>query len=199
MFIIIIFFLISRNLTFHFYGKNFFLKLLNYTRFDMMAIGGVGALIMVNTNKISNKIRTLISKPFIQVIIISMFILYFFNLTSIFKLYFFENIVFGILTTLLLLALVNKDSILNLEFKFTKILGDISYGVYMYHSIVIFFTLKGLVLLNLHQNTLLFNIILYPCVIILSSLIAYLSYRFIELRFLKLKEKYIVINSKPSS
>jgi peptidoglycan/LPS O-acetylase OafA/YrhL len=197
MCVIIILFLISRNIIFHFYGKTFLLKLLNYTRFDMMAMGGIGALIIVNTNKTVTKIKLLVSKPVIQLLVITFFILYFFNLTSIYKIYFFENIFFGALTTLLLLVLVNENSILNLEIQFTKTLGDISYGVYMYHSIVIFFTLKTLTLTNLQQNTLLFNLILYPSVIILSSVTAYLSYHFIELRFLKLKEKYVVINSKP--
>lgn len=197
MLIIILAFLISRNLIFHYQGKSFYLKLLNYTRFDLMAMGGIGAIILTSTNDIFVKIKNLINSKTSQIIIILGFIFCLLSMSNIYKIYFLENIFFGSNVTLLLLVLVSEKSILNLEFKLSKTLGDISYGIYMYHAIAIFITLKIITQFSFTQNALIINLILYPVSILLSSIIAYFSYEYIEKGFLKLKEKFVVINSKP--
>ena len=193
MLAIIFVFLLARNYTFHFYGKNALLKFIDYTRFDMMAIGGIGALILTEKNSFSLFIKYIINQKIIQFLIIIAFILYFLNLTDIYRIYFLNNLFFGILITLLLLVLVSKESILNLEHPIFKTLGNISYGIYMYHSIVIFFSLKLVLLFVPISNTFLFNLCLYSSVFMASSIISYISYEKIEKPFLKLKSKFIVI------
>ena len=85
---------------------------------------------------------------------------------------------------------VNSKSILNLDNKVLNFLGEISYGIYMYHMIVIFAII--LILKNtLNQysdlmSSTMFYVILIPAVILIS----YLSKRLFEDQFLKLKSKF---------
>ena len=68
--------------------------------------------------------------------------------------------------------------------------GKISFGLYCYHGLIIAIILK----LDLNQS-LLFNIIIYPILILISTIfISYISYEYYELKFLKLKTRYTLSN-----
>ncbi|MBP6511637.1 MAG: acyltransferase [Bacteroidia bacterium] len=74
-------------------------------------------------------------------------------------------------------------------------LGNISYGIYMYHTLVIAVLLSSLQRMGLDQNPILFNSILYIGSIFGTFGLAYLSYNYFESWFLNLKEKFMVVKS----
>lgn len=93
----------------------------------------------------------------------------------------------AVLYGLIILNLVRtKTSILNLDYPIFDYLGKISYGVYMYHVLVV-----NLVITTLYQFDLLF--LAYPIIFLLVILLSTLSYKFIEGYFLKKKEGFSVI------
>jgi peptidoglycan/LPS O-acetylase OafA/YrhL len=77
-------------------------------------------------------------------------------------------------------------------------LGNISYGIYMYHTIII------AILINMLQKTVIddmplaFDIALYTLSVAFTILISYLSYKYFETPFLKFKEKFMVVKSSGS-
>jgi len=84
----------------------------------------------------------------------------------------------------------NKNSILNLDNRILNALGEISYGIYMYHMLVIFGIIlilkKHLIVWSGTFATIIFYFILTGAVIIISLL----SKRIFEDYFLRLKGKF---------
>ncbi|PTS96258.1 hypothetical protein DBR11_19545 [Pedobacter sp. HMWF019] len=97
--------------------------------------------------------------------------------------------VHAILYGFIILNLVRtKTSILNLEYPIFDYLGKISYGIYMYHVLII-----NLVITVLYRMHLM--VLAYPLIFILVILLSAFSYRFIERYFLKKKEDFSVIST----
>ncbi|MFY0598775.1 MAG: acyltransferase [Cyclobacteriaceae bacterium] len=74
-----------------------------------------------------------------------------------------------------------------LEFKLFKHLGDISYGIYMWHTIVIVVIMKFMDAFELTTGV---NVILHFGSFIITVVVAHLSYRYFEKPFLKFKERF---------
>ncbi len=75
-------------------------------------------------------------------------------------------------------------------------LGKISYGIYMYHLMIIpcvLIIIQKFVTPN--SNYFLFNVLLYTFTIITTLLVSWLSYNFFESRFINLKDKFTIIHS----
>ncbi len=70
--------------------------------------------------------------------------------------------------------------------KLLKWLGDISYSAYLYHNLIIGITILFIIKFDLYRFKL---IILVPTTLILTLLIAHLSYRYIELFGMRLAKK----------
>lgn len=68
--------------------------------------------------------------------------------------------------------------------------GKVSYGIYMFNPVVIFLLIQVFAKYN-WQNYFLFLVLVHVSL----ALVTYLSYRFLEMPFLALKEKYAVIKS----
>jgi peptidoglycan/LPS O-acetylase OafA/YrhL len=97
--------------------------------------------------------------------------------------------IFSIISILIILNLCsNSDSIISLENKVFNYLGQISYGLYMFHPICIFITIKLLVKLNLTDNNMMLNILIYSISLLLTVVISALSFKYFESYFLKLKK-----------
>ncbi len=82
-----------------------------------------------------------------------------------------------------------SGSIVRLENRVLSYLGEISYGIYMYHALIISVLILGLGMLPLPESPVLFNVLFYvvliPCVLGVS----HLSKRYFENYFLKFKPK----------
>jgi peptidoglycan/LPS O-acetylase OafA/YrhL len=101
--------------------------------------------------------------------------------------HFFGMILFGAT-----LGTISLKPIPLLETKLLNYLGSISYGIYMYHAIVIqiagFIYLKKLSTYNLSNE--LSILIFYLLSIMLTISLAHFSYKYFEMFFLKMKKKY---------
>ena len=93
---------------------------------------------------------------------------------------------------LILNVSMNVNSIIRLESRVLNLLGEISYGIYMYHMIVIFsvilFFRDFLAGIDKISATFIFYFFVFSGTILVS----YLSKRFFEDYFLNLKSKYRV-------
>lgn len=108
------------------------------------------------------------------------------------------HLVHGVLFLLIIVNISNRprgeEVMENSAFDF---LGRISYGLYMYHMMVVVFSLHLFTFLfpDVRQLTFGQNTALYTFVTLLSIAVAGLSYRFLEMRFVRLKKKYSAVVS----
>ena len=77
--------------------------------------------------------------------------------------------------------------------RYFNFFGKLSYGLYCYHGIMITVLLQ---LNKLFMESLIISLVLYPSLIFVSTLlVSYVSYRFYESKFLKLKYKFSFLSS----
>jgi len=194
IFKILLLFLIQ-FIDFHIYIK----KIVQMLQFEAMAVGGLSAYIIFHRKKDISQIL-FFSKPMQIILFLFIFLRLFFhsflvNHSQIFY-FLYDTPIFSELLLILSFAWLivnvslNSRSLLKLKNKHLNFLGEISYGIYMYHMLTVFaivFILKNT--LNNMNNTLssiIFYVILTTGVILISSL----SKKYFENRFLRLKEKY---------
>lgn len=77
--------------------------------------------------------------------------------------------------------------------RYFNFFGKLSYGLYCYHGIMITVVLQ---VNELFMESLIISLVLYPSLIFVSTLlVSYVSFRFYELKFLKLKYKFSFLSS----
>jgi peptidoglycan/LPS O-acetylase OafA/YrhL len=95
----------------------------------------------------------------------------------------------------------NSTSLVKLDNPVTRFMGDISYGLYMYHPLLITLCMNSLLLLwpgrPTHDNSAdpVFMTLLYLSSFALTTLVAWLSYTYFEKPFLSLKDRFAVVAS----
>lgn len=180
----------------HFFQANsktfLFLKQLgdffNYFKINCMALGGLFAWLFFK-NKTSF-LNILYSRPI--------------QLTALFMglggwiigfhLPLFTDEVYALFFGIIILnTATNPNKIISFDYRLTNYLGKISYGIYVYHWIIIYFVLDWIV--PYRENNIFFNTIIYISATGLTILIAHLSYFYFELWFLKLKEGFSKIKT----
>ena len=88
--------------------------------------------------------------------------------------------------------------LLKLENRFWNWLGTLSYGIYMYHLLVIYLVLLAFNYINVSQwNNIVFNVVVYTLIIVLTIATAEASHRWFEAPFLRLKHRFTVVKSGP--
>jgi peptidoglycan/LPS O-acetylase OafA/YrhL len=108
--------------------------IINQTRIDSMAIGGLFSLLFFN----NSRFLKVFYNNVIQVIALGCILLPFFtaNTKIIANL---ENEIYSIFFGLIIINLAtNKQTIMKIENRFMNFFGEISYGIYVYHMILIF-------------------------------------------------------------
>jgi peptidoglycan/LPS O-acetylase OafA/YrhL len=180
--------------------QNIFIQILLTLKFEAMAIGGLGAYYIFNRTKAISQ-SALFSRP-IQFILFLFIIarLFFCNyLTSRFRFFdllistpvFSDYLLMFIFIWLIINIALNTQSIIKLNNKQLNFLGEISYGIYMYHMLVIFgITWICKDYLN-RMPGILSTLVFYFILTIGVILIAYGSKRFFENYFMRLKAKFI--------
>ena len=73
-------------------------------------------------------------------------------------------------------------------------IGKISYGIYVYHPLLIF--LVGKFMIDFKESKPINYFILYVVIFTVTIIISYVSYRFFEKPFIKLKSNYQVAKSR---
>lgn len=151
---------------------------------DCMAIGGFFAIILFQKNKLLILLQNNIL--FYSTIIVTTLLM----LKGVYipKFHYeFYSVLFGII----ILNFASNNTIkISLENRVLNYLGNISYGLYMYHPIGIVLVLYVCSSMNIVTNW-----IIYPLSFALTIIIAGLSYKYFESYFLKFKNKYSNIKS----
>ena len=180
--------------TYLFYGKCIAYKFFSVTRFDCMMIGAIGAILYYRKNRIFcglfyNKIVSIFAWTLL--------------LTS----EFYGNYIpapiriqyVAVLSLCVIMSqLSEKPIVINLENRFFDFIGKISYGLYVIHPILIFVFSRLYSRLNVAWPELEQKIIIYVFITLVTIAFAYISYRFYEKPFLKLKRKFAVVQSSNS-
>lgn len=81
-----------------------------------------------------------------------------------------------------------------MENKLFTHLGNISYGIYMYHMVIVVFTIRTAGYL-MDDRSWMFNVFVYISSLVLTIVVASLSYKYFEQPFLRLKNKFTIIPS----
>jgi len=101
-----------------------------------------------------------------------------------------ERYVNGCISFVLLIMAIDTNSIFNLEYKWLKYLGKISFGIYIYHILGVRTSWKLLNLVGIAAESQLFWILFPLLAIALSVGMAILSFEYFEQYFLRLKKKF---------
>jgi peptidoglycan/LPS O-acetylase OafA/YrhL len=189
MFFIIFLSVFITNFLASHYSDNFphkgsIVKFWFYFNIDSMAIGALFALLLSRKSKLLQFILN--NYVFYSALIIASILII--RGTYIPYIHYeFYSLLFGII---IINFAANKQIGISLENKPLNYLGNISYGIYMFHPIAIGISIYLATLINCTSNWL-----LYPLTIVITVTIASLSYKYFESRFLKLKARFTKIAS----
>ena len=152
------------------------------TKFNCMIAGGIFALLYHKKYKIVKLLNY--NKYVAYGFILLPFVLWF----SGYHIKFFTDDLYSILFSISILNISTNPEIVNIDFKIPNYLGKISYGIYMYHWIILEFIFK----MNFFKtsNLVTFNILLYGVAVSITIIVASISYQFIERPLLNWKERY---------
>jgi peptidoglycan/LPS O-acetylase OafA/YrhL len=98
-----------------------------------------------------------------------------------------QSILLSILFILLILNTVVSDAKIIFKSKLFSSIGKISYGVYMYHPFIMFLIFP---IANVYfkTNLIIYNLFIYVLITGISILLSHLSYKYFELKFIKIKD-----------
>lgn len=171
------------------YGAHTPLLSVAVTRFHIMLIGAIGAILFYEKN---TRFIELSTKKITQ--IISWTIVFLLALNQFTFVSLLAGEIVAVITVFIIIGQITKTNhLINLENPVCDFIGKISYGIYVIHPILIFYASKLLGTLNPEKMT--SYALVYSMVITSTIVLAYLSYELFEKRFLKLKYKYSTIRS----
>lgn len=155
---------------------------------DCMAIGGIFGIMLFRNDRflhlIKNNLIFYFSIAFVSFLMFKGVYIPYINVE-------FFSVFFGII----ILNFASNDKIkISLENQYFNYLGNISYGLYMYHPIGIILAISLTVAIG-HPT----NWLIYPLSLLFTIIIAGLSYRYFETYFLKFKHKFSKVLSGNSS
>lgn len=171
----------------------------NIHSFELMAIGGLGAYYIFNSSKKVSEFF-LFRKP-IQLIVYAVLLIYLFanlNIDSglwnfVFKTPVLSTLIVGLMYLYTIIGVsISENNVLRLSNKWLSYLGEISYGVYMYHMTMIFLAMLVLKKHLLGLTPVVGTLVFYGFVFGGTILVSALSKRYFEDFFLKnIKNKII--------
>ncbi|WP_425598067.1 acyltransferase family protein [Flavobacterium crassostreae] len=89
-----------------------------------------------------------------------------------------------------------ENRVVNLENKAMSYLGKLSFGIYVYHPLIILVLSRFLTINEIYSsNELIYTFGIFILTILFTLLVSHLSYYKFEKNFLKLKHKFSVIKS----
>jgi peptidoglycan/LPS O-acetylase OafA/YrhL len=155
---------------------------------DCMAIGGIFAILLYHKHPLLKVLHNQFLFYLSIILVTTMIIKEVYIPIVNFETY---AVLFGII---ILNFASNPQIKISLEHKLLNYLGNISYGLYMYHPIGIVIALRICFASDVKSN-----LIVYPFIVLLTIVIAGLSYKYFESYFLKFKQKFSNIISGDSS
>ncbi|MEO8085339.1 MAG: acyltransferase [Bacteroidota bacterium] len=157
----------------------FVAKFLSTFSIELMAIGALGAWLLFNYKE---KVERIFSDRRVFVVVLVLLAFQLFRFSSMFPM--------GITFLCLILCFICRK----ISFPVFNFLGSISYGIYMYHPMVMFIS-YAIANNFVSGNQVWYNVVVYTLVFSCTIGISYLSFEYIEKRFLRLKEKFSVVPS----
>ena len=163
-----------------------------YNRFDCMAIGGLAAYLLYKNHSIIHMFNKI-------VIQIAALVIIFLNFINYYHVSIIAQEIMAVVAVILILNQVSGHrKFINFEKPVLDHLGKISYGIYVYHFLII--NIIALVFKKLNISFTGFTYIAFPFLVFaLTIVISHYSYRIIELKFLLLKNKYTIVKSSNTS
>ncbi|MEN9639791.1 MAG: hypothetical protein RLZZ262_1660 [Bacteroidota bacterium] len=168
-------------------------RFLGMTKMESMAIGAIGAYLVHSKQTLW---LNFLYHPWIQRL--SWFavlpLIYFMPLPLMSVYHLIESFFFLVI---IINVASNSESLVQMRWSWLDFLGRISYGIYMYHMIIItlvIYLVKGHII-GFERLTTTQNVIVYTLSSGLTIFVAYLSYRFFEMPWMKLKERFTTIVS----
>lgn len=162
-------------------------------RFDCMLLGAVGAYLFFYKSRLIAFIDNRFMQSIAWLIVLAMILNFFWFLNSIIEIF-----VIGIATLIIIIGQINiKNRIVNLENSVVSYLGKLSFGIYVYHPLLILLFSKYLRFDPSYSlvNELWFTVFIYISIISITVLVSHISYFYFEMRFLKLKNKFSTVKS----
>lgn len=162
---------------------------IHVTRFHCMLIGAFGAILFVKNNVLFMKICThKISQLLAWIMVITMAANQF-HVASV-----LDTEFVSVITVIIILGQATKaNRLINLQTKIPDFLGKISYGIYVYHPLIIWG--GALLFANIKMSGFLKYFVVYSSIIAATIGIAYFSYSYFEKWFLKLKMNYTIVDT----
>lgn len=160
-----------------------------FFKIDCMALGGILAYIYFN-NK--TKLLNFLFNRYTQ--IFSLIIGFGFWIMGI-RIHYFKDEFYALFFAVIILnTAVNPNKLVSFDYKWLNYLGKISYGIYVYHWIIILLVLNFTI--QFKDNSIVFNAMLYIGSIGLTILTAHYSFFKFENYFLRFKDRFAPIKSK---
>ena len=174
------------------YGFNYPYAFCNVNRFDCMSIGAIGGILLYQHNIVFLKIAKHIFTQFICLLIILLMAFNKYHTASV-----IDQEIISLVTVFIIINVSNNPkSLLKLRWQLFEFLGKCSFGIYVIHQLVIFYFSK---ILNPFELDATYKYpLIYIGVISITIIASYLSYKYFERPFLKLKEKFSIIKSECS-
>ncbi|MEP1087412.1 acyltransferase [Algoriphagus sp.] len=175
-------------LAFKFTDYDIFYSILKVNRFDCMGIGGIGAVLYHYKSRV---IDFFTSNP-AQWLVLGCLVLMLVEKFR-FSLLLDHQLVSLVTLSLILSNISLRKPLLNLENAFFNFIGKLSYGIYVYHKLIVLlliYYINPISIPNGMKVGVLFFLSLF-----LTFLISYLSFNYFEKWFLKLKYKYATVKS----
>ncbi len=163
----------------------------NHFSIDCMAIGGIAAYLLFFKKE---RILKVLFNSYLQIAlygILTVVILRGWTVP------WFNKEFYAIIFAVLILNLsANPKTILNLEYKPLNYLGKISYGLYMYHNIMIVLVMKLMIMSGLFNvGSLVGSVLLQVLTLVATIGVSAFSYEYFEKWFLRRKTKYTTVHS----
>jgi peptidoglycan/LPS O-acetylase OafA/YrhL len=139
-------------------------------------------------------------QPWMQVLVIVTALLYALSIIkpdNTWFLLFADHYVCDLLFGYVLLAAIVENSVLRLEKPLLKTLGKISFGIYLFHTAVCQLVLVFFTKVIGHPGLAVVYDLLYPLACVAATgVVAYLSYNYYEMWFLKKKKKFELVTTR---
>ncbi|HTB31931.1 MAG TPA: acyltransferase [Bacteroidia bacterium] len=169
-----------------------FQKVITFYRLSCMAIGGIGASLVVSGKK---KILPFLFRRDVQWVV---YLFTFALIVANVRIPYIEFEFYSVLFCFIIVNLAaNPKSILRLDYKWMNYLGKISYGMYLYGAI---FRILCLALtekiFGQDLTGIPMNVVFYLMTISFTIIVSIISFRFFETPFLNLKNRFEVIKTK---
>ncbi len=161
------------------------------TRFQCMLIGALGAWYFHSGNSLFLRLTSSIVAQVLSWVAVLLVGLNLFHIASV-----LDQEIFCVITVVIIIGQVTRTNrLINLETPAFDFLGKISYGLYVWHPMVLVILAKIFVVdLPVPVK----YVLVYLLALGFTVLIAYLSYEYFEKYFLRMKDRFSVVHSRAS-